>query len=286
MKEVRAEAALQALGMEGAAFDIMREKDGVSVYRVTDKTARYVLKIFANEFDCREIRNYGILQTLGVPTLTLHGQTENAVLLADIEAVPGLRLGCEADLSDRGIAQAAARWYRRLHEAGACFVRESDENFYDESDEITHANMQALMHATTDEANPFWVTLFARFNALRRAIDGLPRTLVYNDFYWTNLAVAEDKSYALMFDYNLLGKGYVYGDIRNVLSSLSAEAGRAFCEAYGEIDGTQSALDAVVSPLFTLHQAYRRDTFPSWAERARLDLKNGALLTKLQKALG
>ena len=37
------------------------------------------------------------------------------------------------------------------------------------------------------------------------------RTLTYNDFYYTNMMVAKDKSSALMFDYNLLGKGYVYG---------------------------------------------------------------------------
>ena len=37
-------------------------------------------------------------------------------------------------------------------------------------------------------------------------------TLTYNDFYYTNLAVLKDGTSAIMFDYNLLGKGYAYAD--------------------------------------------------------------------------
>ena len=43
-----------------------------------------------------------------------------------------------------------------------------------------------------------------RFGELRKRMDAAPRTLAYNDFYYTNLAVKKDASEALMFDYNLL----------------------------------------------------------------------------------
>lgn len=91
------------------------------------------------------------------------------------------------------------------------------------------------------------------------------RTLTYNDFYYTNMMVAKDKSSALMFDYNLLGKGYVYTDLRNVMSSLSAEAGNAFLEEYGGYDSAEAALDGVVSVVVALYQTCQRETFPSWA---------------------
>lgn len=79
------------------------------------------------------------------------------------------------------------------------------------------------------------------------------------------MMVAKDKSSALMFDYNLLGKGYVYTDLRNVMSSLSAEAGNAFLEEYGGYDSAEAALDGVVSVVVALYQTCQRETFPSWA---------------------
>jgi hypothetical protein len=80
----------------------------------------------------------------------------------------------------------------------------------------------------------------------------LSRTLTYNDFYYTNLAVRKDGTAALMFDYNLLGKGYVYSDIRNVCSSLGDEAQAAFLAEYGEVDRCEITIDDVVSPIAAL----------------------------------
>ena len=92
------------------------------------------------------------------------------------------------------------------------------------------------------------------------------RTLTYNDFYYTNMVVAKDKSSALLFDYNLLGKGYAYTDVRNVLSSLSEEAGKAFLDEYGEFEPIEKALDDVVSVVVTLYRACLRDKIPWWAQ--------------------
>ena len=96
------------------------------------------------------------------------------------------------------------------------------------------------------------------------------------------MAVAKDGSAALMFDYNLLGKGYAYADIRNVLSSLSDEAQLAFLDEYGAFDPTQKILDDVVSPVVTLYFACKRDVFPSWA-KPLLEEINTSYIAKIEK---
>ena len=91
------------------------------------------------------------------------------------------------------------------------------------------------------------------------------KTLTYNDFYYTNMVVARDGSAAFMFDYNLLGKGMVVSDLRNVTYSLSPAAKDAFLAAYGPFDPLEEMLDDVVSPVVTLWLACQRQSFPNWA---------------------
>ena len=95
------------------------------------------------------------------------------------------------------------------------------------------------------------------------------------------MVVAQDKSSALMFDYNLLGKGYAYSDVRNVLSSLSEEAGKAFLDAYGEFDPAEKALDDVVSVAVTLSLACQYDKF-SWWVKALLDELDTTFIAKIE----
>ena len=76
-----------------------------------------------------------------------------------------------------------------------------------------------------------------------------------------------------MFAFNLLGKGYVYGDVRNVLSSFSQQAGAAFLEAYGAVDPLEQALDDVVSVVTSLVVACQREPFPRWAQGLLQELK-------------
>ena len=108
------------------------------------------------------------------------------------------------------------------------------------------------------------------------------RTITYNDFYYTNMVVAKDKSSAFMFDYNLLGKGYAYTDVRNVLSALSKEAGKAFLDEYSEFDPVEKALDDVVSVVVTLYLACLRDEFPWWA-RALLNEMDTTFIKKIER---
>lgn len=121
---------------------------------------------------------------------------------------------------------------------------------------------------------------------IRSRIDALRRTLTYNDFYWTNLIVSKNGESALMFDYNLLGKGIAYGDIRNVTSSLSNDASEAFIQEYGDnIDEEEKKADAFISPLVTLISACEHETFPSWAKGSLEELKNGDVLKHLKEWL-
>jgi len=112
------------------------------------------------------------------------------------------------------------------------------------------------------------------------------KTLVYNDFYYTNFALARDGSHALMFDYNLLGSGYAYADVRNVCSSLSVQAGKTFLAEYGAVNPQEKRLDAVLSPLVTLHYACARESLPQWAKPSLAQLSDGTLEQGLIALLG
>lgn len=81
--------------------------------------------------------------------------------------------------------------------------------------------------------------------------------------------------------YNLLGKGYAYTDVRNVLSSLSGEAGKAFLDEYGVFEPMEKALDDVVSVVVTLHQACPRGKVPWWAQ-SLLDEINTTFIEKIE----
>jgi len=119
------------------------------------------------------------------------------------------------------------------------------------------------------------------FNKFRN----LEETLNYNDFYWTNLAVNNNKKEAIMFDYNLLGIGFRYNDIRNVCSSLSEEAGKVFIEEYGVINENEKIIDDGISPLVTLIFAYIRSKFPNWAKESLATIYNGELEKAIEKIL-
>lgn len=194
-----------------------------------------------------------MLRSLGVPTLRVLGSTDRALLLEDLEG-GNYRPGRPEDLDDPEAAALIARWYRELHGRGYAHVESAGEGLYDENDALTAENIEAV-RARTGEL-PVWRLIEANWGKIRAAIDGARRTLTYNDFYYTNLAVARDGSSALMFDYGLLGKGYAYADIRNVLSSLSPAAGEAFLAGYGPFDAREEQIDGVANVLLGLYWAY------------------------------
>ena len=78
-----------------------------------------------------------------------------------------------------------------------------------------------------------------------------------------------------VFDYNLLGEGYIYSDIRNVLYSLGDDAKSAFINEYGNYENElEVKLDNIISVIITLYFASLKETFPSWGKEYLEVLKN------------
>jgi len=274
---------LATMGLQIPIVDKIRSKAGVYVYRVESEGEKYILKTFDNHEDTREINNYKMLSELGIPTLPLLKHTKTALLLPDVNASTKYRLGIEEDLSDPAVARAIARWYKILHEKGRKYLCAHNVNLYSELDTATPQNMEQIAQKSGTQDNPFWKVFKDNFTKIRQKVDALPYTLVYNDFYWTNLIVAKDGESAMMFDYNLLGKGCVCSDVNNVTSSLKDSAKQAFLDEYGDISITaeEVAADSVLSPLHCLY--YHLDKLPLWAEDELNKVKSRELLSNLLK---
>lgn len=263
---------LKQLNIPCSTIDLIQNKDGVIVARVQSDEKSYILKYFQNEDYKREIGNYKFLQSLNIPTVNVIGVIDSAILMEDISQSDTFRLGTKEDLNDVVIALKVAEWYKILHTSSENFVKDNTD-LYDETDFITRTNVEFIKEKTGTQNLPVWKLIDDNFNIIVSKIRSLPRVLTYNDFYYTNLVVAKDKSSAFMFDYNLLGKGYVYSDIRNVCSSLGDDTKKAFLKTYGEFDENEIIVDDVASVLVTLYHACQRKNFPDWANYTLSELK-------------
>lgn len=264
---------LKQLNIPCSTIDLIQNKDGVIVARVQSDEKSYIIKYFQNEDFKREIKNYQLLNALNIPTVNVIGVTDSAILMEDISQSDTFRLGIKEDLNDVVIALKIAEWYKLLHTGSKDFVLEHSTELYDETDFITIENIEFIKEKTGTQNLLVWKLINDNFDVIVSKIKSLPRVLTYNDFYYTNLVVAKDKSSAFMFDYNLLGKGYVYSDIRNVCSSLDEDAKKAFLKTYGEFDENEIIVDDVASVLITLYYACQRKKFPSWANYTLSELK-------------
>jgi len=229
------------------------------------KRGAYIVKHFAKPENRREIENYRILQSLDIPTPRVIAWGEKTLLTEDL-SIGAYRLAAKKDMDDPAIAKLVAAWYRQLHDKGREYAQSHD--LYDECDDITPESLAVIGEKTGAKAFPIWLALMERLPQIKAAATALPRTLTYNDFYYTNFAVARNHSHVLVFDYDLLGKGYVYADIRNVCYSLGEKAKKAFLAAYGPFDESEAAVDKIMSELVSLTAACRKEKFPRWAEGA------------------
>lgn len=264
---------LKKLNTPYSTIDLIQNKDGVIVARVQSDAKSYIIKYFQNEDFKREIKNYQLLNALNIPTVKIFGFTDSAILMEDISQSDTFRLATKEDLDDVAIASEIAEWYKLLHTRSKDFTENYSVELYDETDFITRENIGFIKEKTGTQSLSVWKIIDDNFDAIVSKIRSLPRVLTYNDFYYTNLIVAKDKLSAFMFDYNLLGKGYVYSDIRNVCSSLGEDAKKAFLETYGEFDKSEIIVDDVASVLVTLYHACQRKKFPFWADYALKELK-------------
>lgn len=278
-----AESELQHMGISFTSLALIRNKDGISVWRVTTTDDSYVMKCFDKPEYRREITNYQILSSLGIPTLKVIAYTDCSLLIEDIEN-SAYRIGTAEDINDPKIAKLIARWYKTLHENGREYA--NTHTLYDECDCLTLENMRAIQEKTGTSGLPVWRLIEEHFTQIHTAAMSLSRALTYNDFHFTNLAVARDGSAALIFDYNMLGKGYVYSDIRNVCGHLGNEEARAaFCSVYGNFDEKEKLVDDAVNLLNGLHIACGRKNFPDWGQELLAMVKDGKLQTAVEKLL-
>lgn len=186
-------------------IDLIQNKDGVIVARVQSDAKPYIIKYFQNEDFKREIKNYQILDTLNIPTIKVFDFTDSAILMEDISQSDTFRLATKEDLDDVVLASKIAEWYKLLHTNSEIFVKENIAELYDETDFITRENIEFIKSKTGTQNLNVWKLINDNFDIVVSKIRSLPRVLTYNDFYYTNLIIAKDKSSAFMFDYNLLG---------------------------------------------------------------------------------
>ena len=263
----------------------MRNKDGIYLYRISYDDNYYVLKYFLNEEYKREIQNYYILKELSIPTIKVIAYTDKALLLEDIDENTDYRLGIESDLSDIEVARSLAKWYIKLHKEGTKYIAKKGSKLYREIDVITKDNIELIRNKSNTEDNEVWDLIINNLDLIFKKIKDLGETITYNDFYFTNLIVSNDKGQAIMFDYNLLGIGFKYSDIRNVCSSLSTEAGKAFIEEYGQINEAEQVIDEGTAILVNLIFAYQRPEFPKWAKDSLESIHNGELQNAINKII-
>ena len=275
---------LQKMKIEGE-IELIRKKDGISLFQVCRTQAKYVLKIFENLEFTREIDNYHLLHEFGIPTIPLIASSEDAILLEDLNVSPNLRLASEVDLASLQIATCLAVWYQNLHAIDLDALKLRGLKFYSELDYFSLANINELISFLGSKTPPTIVEIKNHFSEISQKLLLTRKCLTYNDFYYTNMAVARDGSYALMFDYNLLGVGFAAMDLNNVTSSLSEEAGRAFLEAYGQIDSMETRLNEIVSPIIGLVMGMNRKSLPKWFFEELEELNLPEFQTKLELLL-
>lgn len=278
-----AQSELQRMDIAYDSLILIRDKDGVSVWRVITNDGSVVMKCFDKSEYRREIANYQLLNSLGIPTLKFIAHTNCSFIMEDIECSK-YRLATMEDVSDPEIAKKIARWYKALHKNGHEYA--NTHPMFDECDTITIENINTIKEKTGTEGLPVWKLIEENLDKILSTAMILLRTLNYNDFYYTNLVVARDGSSALMIDYNLLGKGYIYSDIRNVCCSLgNDDARKAFLSEYGRYDESEKLVDDVVDSLYSLYIACQRESFPNWANDLLKKMEDGRMLLAVEKLL-
>lgn len=139
--QILAESELQRMGIQFNTIVMIRNKDGVSVWRVTTDTDNFVMKCFEKPEYRREITNYQILSSLGIPTLKIVAYSDCSLLMEDIEH-SAYRLGTVEDINDPKTAKLIARWYKTLHENGREYA--NTYQLYDECDSLTIENLKTI----------------------------------------------------------------------------------------------------------------------------------------------
>ena len=286
--------SLKSLGIptgEIRRVETISVRPGHRLYRIRSHRRSCVLKSFPVRNPGNEIRSYGLLRRLGVPTIKVIGQTKSDLLLEDLTCSDTWRLATEMDVCDRHVGAAVARWFWQFHARGAALATTGPglpPFLRREEDLLSRASIESAGRALGLSGLDSWRRAADCIDLLKLALSNFRTTLNYNDFHWTNLALSRKSGpgmEAIVFDYDLLGVGTRYSDFRNVVGSLSGEAVTGFREVYGGVDPGERTLDRPLATLYALVSAARMATFPKWAEECRQTVLNGTFKTDLLQAV-
>jgi hypothetical protein len=211
-------------------WEPLRQEHDHAVYRLRCSGRSFVLKYVPDPVGRNEIAAYELLESYGVPPITVHGHTAAILLLEDLATSVDWRLANRSDIDRPEVGTAVAGWYRLLHAAGRRLIADPQGTpafLKRESDVLDAAVVRHIGERLQLPDNPVWELAATHPVELEQALRTLPTTLTYGDFHWTNLALSRDESrplQAVVFDYHLLGIGPVYSDYRNVLSGLGEPA--------------------------------------------------------------
>ncbi len=266
-------------------------RPGRRLYRIRTHKGSYVLKSFPVGNPGNEIKGYSLLRQLSVPTLDVIAMTETDLLLEDLTCSETWRLATEPDAGDRHVGRAVARWYWHFHEKGSALAAAGSglpPFLKREEDLLDRAGIESAGRALGLSRMDSWRLAADHIELLKLALSDFGTTLNYNDFHWTNLALSRKSGpgmEAIVFDYDLLGIGTRYSDVRNAVGSLSGEAIAGFQEVYGSVDPGEKTLDRPLATLYALVSAARMVMFPKWAEESRQTVLNGTFKTDLLQAV-
>ena len=285
-------AVLVKMGLDTSQLgtvELIQERHGNRLFRITLKGYSYVLKVFGNPEISREVKAYALLRNLGVPTLRTIAATNDALLLENLEVSRDFRLASVNDVEEPEVGVALAFWYRTLHDVGSRFRMGQTETSFlrREIEELTPASILDVATKVGGSYQSKWIALADNIDRIKNAAMASAETLTYNDFHWTNLALSRDEKpmRAVVFDYHLLGMGLRYSDYRNVIGSLGPNAAVAFRSEFGETDPREKILDDLIAPLYTLIIAFQRSKFPSWAEPHLKLAKTGIIHNRFRQAM-
>jgi len=265
----------------------IRVKDGI-LYRFSYQVLKCVIKYFEQEAFRREIFYYQLLGKLQIPTIKLYDSTDTSIILEDINNSNQYRLGIKEDLSNPKIALGLINWYQKFHHQSSIYLNEHPEllnQLFNEYELITKDVVLDLINKTDSKVYGYWESFLIEFDKIKSIINNQTNCLTYNDFYYTNFIVSNDEEEVIMYDYNLLGKGFKYSDIRNVSQSLQGKAKEVFLNHYIEYDQVEKEIDDVFSTLYGLYDAYKKDIFPNWAVEELNHIHNGNLEKNIIKLL-
>ena len=247
-----------------------------------------IIKVAAKQRIDLEWLFYRTLRENGVATIENDRVHACVLLLEDLAVSADWRLANEADIAKATIGEACAKWCQAFHGAGRLALTKEPtlrQTLRWEYDAINECSLDWAGQALALANRAVWGQACEIAERLVALVRPRVNTFTYNDFHYVNLAVAKrDESVISLFDFDHSGKGFAESDYRNVASGLCGEALRRFKEEMSP-DPLLWAIDAILSTLYGLIEASRRDKIPVWAGEMIEDLKTAEFAAALKRVV-